>query len=288
MCLPGTVEAVRARDEQERETRVDRRAVLLGAAGAAMAATFPASALAGRDGRGHGHGRRRHTQDLTHTFRAGFPIYGTPPTFHPPSRRTVVNIVPDGFYGQEWTFWEHSATHMDAPGHFIAGGRFTPEITLRELTLPLFVVDIRRKAASNPDAAVSVDDIRRAERKHGRVPKGALVAMDSGWDRRAGSAAEFRNPDSSGVLHFPGFSGEATEWLIDHRRIGALGVDTLSLDPGNSTTFDTHITLLASDRYGLEGLANLGKVKPNGARASVGVIPWEQGSGGPARVWASW
>jgi kynurenine formamidase len=135
---------------------------------------------------------------------------------------------------------------------------------------------------------VEVDDLRRAERKHGRIPKGALVAMDSGWDVRAVSEEAYRNPDASGVYHFPGFSLEAVEWLIDHRRMAAIGVDTLSLDPGNSTTFDVHVNLLASDRYGLEGLANLGKVKASGARAFVGVIPWEDGSGGPARVWAAW
>lgn len=286
MCLPGTVEAVRARDEAE-GPRVDRRTVLAGAAGAALAAAFPARALANGGGHGHGHGSGRRTQDLTHTFRAGFPIYGNPPVFNPPSRRTLVNIVPDGFYAQEWTFGEHSGTHMDAPGHFITGGRHTPDITLAELMLPLFVVDIRRKAAANADAMVSVDDIRRAERRHGHVRRGSLVAMDSGWDARAGSAASFRNPDSSGVYHFPGFSNEAVEWLIDERKIAAIGVDTLSLDPGNSTTFDVHYTLLGSNRYGLEGLANLGKVRPNGTTAFVGVVPWEQGSGGPARVWAA-
>ena len=198
-----------------------------------------------------------------------------------------MNVVPDGFYGQEWTFWEHSGTHMDAPGHFIAGGRFTPAITPRELTAPLFVVDVRRKAAENPNHAVTVDDLRRAERKHGRIPRGAFVAMDSGWDARAGSAATFRNPDPvTGVYRFPGFSGEAVEWLLDRRRITAIGVDTLSLDPGNSTTFDVHLTLLRADRYGIEALANLGKVKSNDARIVVGVVPWEDGSGGPARVFA--
>jgi kynurenine formamidase len=281
MCLPGTVEAVRARDEEER--KFDRRTLLAGAAGAALAASFPAGALAKPP-----RGPLKRTQDLSHVFRAGFPIFGNPPTFHPPARRTVVNIVPDGFYGQEWTFWEHSATHMDAPGHFIAGGRFTPQITPAELMLPLFVVDIRAKAARNPDATVTVDDVRRVERGHGRVPRGALVAMDSGWDARAGSAAEFRNPDARGVYHFPGFSLEAADWLIRERSVAALGVDTLSLDPGNSTTFPVHVRLLGSDRYGLEGLANLSKVRPRGATAFVGVVPWERGSGGPARVWAAW
>jgi kynurenine formamidase len=281
MCLPGTIEAVRARDEEER--KFDRRTLLAGAAGAALAASFPAGALAKPP-----RGPLKRTQDLSHVFRAGFPIFGTPPTFHPPSRRTLVNVVPDGFYGQEWTFWEHSATHMDAPGHFVEGGRLTPQITPAELMLPLFVVDIRAKAAQNPDAMVTVDDIRRVERGHGRVPKGALVAMDSGWDVRAGSAVAYRNPDAAGVLHFPGFSFDAADWLIKHRQIAALGVDTLSLDPGNSTDFPVHVRLLRSNRYGLEGLANLSKVRPRGATAFVGVVPWEEGSGGPARVWAAW
>ena len=286
MCLPGTVEAVRERAEREGEKpRFDRRTALAGAAATALAAAFPSVAGAHHGGRGHDHGRRMY--DLTHVFRAGFPIFGTPPTFNPPSRRTLVTIPTDGYYGQEWTFWEHSGTHMDAPGHFIAGGRLSPEITLPELVAPLFVVDVSAQAARNPDYAVTVDDVRRAERRHGRIPHGAIVAMWSGWDARVHDPVAFRNPDAAGVLHFPGWSGEAVEWLLERRDIGALGVDTLSLDPGNSTTFDAHLTLLGADRYGLENLANLGRIRPRGLTASVGLIPWEEGSGGPCRVWAT-
>jgi kynurenine formamidase len=282
MCLPGTVEAVRARDEAEAATRVDRRTVLVGAAGAALTAAFPARALAD-----HRRGDRR-AQDLTHVFRAGFPIYGNPPTFHPPSKRVLVRVRPDGFYGQEWTFWEHSGTHMDAPGHFIEGGRLSPQITLQELLVPLFVVDISAKAARNADAEVTIDDLRRAERRHGHIPKDALVAMYSGWESRVGSQAAFRNADASGTYHFPGWSGDAVRWLLDRRDITAIGVDTLSLDPGRSTTFDAHLTILRADKYGLENLANLSRVRARGATAHVGLIPWEDGSGGPARVWATW
>jgi kynurenine formamidase len=274
-------EAVRARDQEER--KFDRRTLLAGAAGAALAASFPAGALAKPP-----RGPLKRTQDLSHVFRAGFPIFGNPPDFKSPSRRTVVTVEKNGFYGQEWTFWEHAATHMDAPGHFIEGGRLTPQITPAELMLPLFVVDIRAKAARDPDATVTIDDVRRVERRHGRVPKGALVAMDSGWDVRASSEEAYRNPDRAGVYHFPGFSNRAAEWLIDERQVAALGVDTMSLDPGTSGNFPVHFTLLGSNRYGLEGLANLSKVRPRGATAFVGVVPWEEGSGGPARVWAAW
>jgi kynurenine formamidase len=75
-------------------------------------------------------------------------------------------------------------------------------------------------------------------------------------------------------------------WLLEERDVGAIGVDTMSLDPGNSTTFPVHVLLLGADRYGLENLANLSRVRPRGMTAIVGVVPWEEGSGGPARVMA--
>jgi kynurenine formamidase len=281
MCLPGTVEAVREQTEGHGVGRVNRRTALLGGAAAAVGAALPSNALAARPA-------KRRFRDLTHVFRAGFPIYGTPPTFVSPSRKTIVNVNPDGFYGQEWTFWEHSGTHIDAPGHFIAQGRLSPQIRPRELIIPIVVIDISGRVASNPDAEVTRDDLRAFERRHGRIPRRALVAMYSGWESRVNDPAAFRNADASGVLHFPGWGKEAVEWLVERRRIAALGVDTMSLDPGPSTSFDAHVTLLSADRYGVENLANLKRIPPRGATAYVGLVPWEEGSGGPCRVIANW
>jgi kynurenine formamidase len=77
-------------------------------------------------------------------------------------------------------------------------------------------------------------------------------------------------------------------WLAERRDVTGIGVDTISLDPGNSQTFPVHVNFLATDRYGLEGLNNLDRIPPRGAVAYVGLIPWEKGSGGPCRVIASW
>jgi kynurenine formamidase len=289
MCLPGTVETVRERIEAG--DGITRRATLAGAGGAALAALLPAEAQARRGrgrggGRGHGRdkgGRERH-QDLTHVFTAGFPVY----TGDPPSRRTLTTVAANGFYSQEWTFGEHSGTHMDAPGHFIADGRLVPALRPSELFAPAAVIDISRRAASDPDAVVEVDDLRRFERRHGRIPRGALVFMYSGWEERLPDPAAFKNADAGGTYHFPGFGIEALEWLLDRRSIRGIGVDTLSLDPGNSTTFDVHVRLLGSDRYGLENVANLRRIPPRGAKAVVGVVPWEEGSGGPCRLLATY
>jgi len=193
-----------------------------------------------------------------------------------------------GFYTQKWTFAEHSGTHMDAPGHFVRGGRLVPEITPRELIVPIVVVDIAARAARNPDAMVTVDDLLRFERRHGRIPKGALVCMHSGWAAKVNDAQAFRGGAEPESYHFPGFGSEAAMWLARSRDVTAIGVDTLSLDPGNSRNVPVHWNFLRTDRYGLENLRNLNKIPPRGATAYVGVIPWERGSGGPVRVLATW
>jgi kynurenine formamidase len=264
MCVPGTVEAVR-------ESGVTRRAALAGGGAAALTALVPDMAAAQR--RGRRRRRRRRVVDLTHTFRAGFPVY----TGNEPARRTLVTIPADGFYAQEWTFGEHSGTHMDAPGHFKEGGRFASQLRPSELVLPIVVIDISRRARRDPDTVVRPDDLRRFERRHGRIPRGALVGDD----------AAFKGTDAGGTYHFPGFGVEAADFLLEERRVTAIGVDTLSLDHGPSTTFSVHVNWLGADRYGLENLANLGDLPPRGATAIVGVIPWEEGSGGPARVLAT-
>ena len=275
MCLPGTVEAVR-----EQQPQLSRRTVLAGGGAAALAALLPGEALAHKRRRGK---RRGRVVDLTHTFTAGFPVY----TGNPPSRRTLASIVPDGFYKQEWTFDEHSGTHMDAPGHFTAGGRLTPDLKASELILPIVVIDIAKRAASDPDTVVNAQDLRRFENKHGRIPNGALVAMDSGWAKKVGDEAAFKG-GPAGAYHFPGFGDEAIEFLLERRKAAAIGVDTLSLDNGPSSTFSVHVEWLGADNFGLENLNNLDKLPAHGATAIVGVIPWQDGSGGPARVLATY
>ena len=290
MCVPGTEQVVRAKlaaeaDEPERTpARLSRRAALAAGAGALAAGLMPSSAAArhghgrGRK-RGHGH-RRGRVVDLTHTFREDFALYpGSPPGN---ARTTARTIAADGFYGQQWTFWEHTATHMDVPGHFVDGGRTSEEIALEELIRPIVVVDISERAAREPATEVTEDDLRRFERRHGRIPKGALVAMNSGWAAKAADTAAFING-----MQFPGFSGAATQWLLDERRIGGIGVDTLSLDNGPSTTFASHLAVLRADRVGVENLANLDKLPPRGATVVMALIPWKEGSGGPARVFAT-
>ncbi len=264
---------------------ITRRAAIFGAAAVAATATtatVAAPAEAGtrppalRGGRG--------LLDLTYVVSPSFPAFAAGEEAR---RSTYVTIEDDGYYMQEWRLVEHTGTHVDAPGHFIEGGRLSPELTLAELITPAVVIDIAARAAHDPDTVVTVEDVLAHERRYGRIPRDAAVLMYSGWGAKAGDAEAYRGTDAEGTLHFPGFSGEATEWLLQRRRIRSLGVDTLSIDPGNSESFETHLTLLGADRYGLENLANLDRMPRRGATIVVGLLPFEEGSGGQARIFAT-
>ncbi|SDY82945.1 Kynurenine formamidase [Geodermatophilus africanus] len=262
-----------------------RRTALVGGAAAAVTAALTGTARAeDRTTRGPNWGRRG-LCDLTHPLTTSLPMFLPTET---PSRRTAVTIEQNGYYQQEWRVFEHTGTHVDAPGHFTPGGRLAPELRIDELVTPAVVIDISTRAADDPDTVVTIDDVRAHEERHGRIPDDAAVLMDSGWGSRIGDPEAYRGADAAGTLHFPGFGPDTCEWLLAHRRIRSLGVDTLSLDPGVSTTFDTHLLLSGADRYGMENLAHLDRLPPTGATIAVGLIPFEEGSGGPARVFASW
>lgn len=290
MCLRETTSSAPhqhhhtdAADAQALDRRSFLRAGAVAAAGAAVTSVGVGTPAAASDGgRRHRHDGRRAVVDLTHRFTTGFPTF----TGVQPTRETATTIAADGFYSQNWTFTEHSATHLDAPGHFAAGMPLVDELDPDDLVAPLVVVDIRRRARRNPNAEVTVGDLRRYERRHGRIPHGSLVCMWSGWSRKADDPAAFLGGPAFPDYNFPGFGVEAAMWLAERRDVAAIGVDTTSLDPGNSTTFPVHNEFLATGRYGVENLTNLGRVRTRHRRAVVGVVPWQDGSGGPCRVLA--
>lgn len=288
MCteLPSPQTAVGAPAiEQPAGSQVARRTALLAAAGLATSTAFSVSAAlpAAAEDRG---GRPRHgRRDLTYTLGEYFPAY-TPG--EKAVRRPGTTIAANGYYQQRWDIYEHTGTHVDAPAHFNPNGRYASELTAEELMVPAVVIDIARRAAADPDSVVTIADLRKHERRHGRIEERAAVLMYSGWGAKVSNPAAYRGADGRGVLHFPGFSADATEWLIRRRQICALGVDTLSIDPGNSASFDAHKILNGAERYGIENLARLRHLPATGGEITVGVIPFKKGSGGPARVLAAW
>ena len=219
--------------------------------------------------------------DLTHALAPTSPAWPGAPHLV----ATVEADYPQGYFARHLSLPEHAGTHVDAPAHFVRGAATVDALALADLRAPAVVVDVRAQTQKSADHQVTVADLEAWERAHGAMPEHALVLMLSGWDERWSDEARYRNADGKGVMHFPGFSGEAIAWLIArHPSFVGVGVDTLSIDAGTTTSFAAHRKLLAAGKYGVENLGGLGALPPRGAVVTVAPLKLAGGSGAPARV----
>ena len=272
MCVPRCIESF--------DRRLGRRSFVAGAGLMAVgAAALSARPLPVRAAEARSFTR---VVDLTHAMGPDFPTYDGGANL---ALETLVTLAKDGYNMYRWQLVEHTGTHMDAPFHFGDGAQTADAIPVEHLVVPLAIVDIRAKAADDPDAQLTPDDLAAFEAAHGPVPDGACVAMLSGWSDKA-SGPEFRNADADGVMHFPGFHVEAAQFLMTERNAIGIAVDTLSLDYGKSADFATHHAWLPSNRWGLEAVANLALLPATGATLVVGGPKIKGATGGPTRVFA--
>ena len=194
-------------------------------------------------------------------------------------------VEKNGYFTRSFWMLEHFGTHMDAPLHFQPGKISVDQILPERLFGPAVVIDVRAAAQKDADYRLTPQDISAWERRHGRIPAGAIVVLRTGWAARFWDAARYRNMDAQGVMHFPGFSVEAVKVLIE-RRVSGLGIDTLSVDYGASKDFEVHRLSHGANLYHLENLADLSALPEAGAFLVVAPIKLEGGSGGPCRVFA--
>lgn len=220
--------------------------------------------------------------DMTHVYDKAFPTYFGEPGFAAVQK---FNFKDNGFNLFDLAINEHTGTHIDAPLHFSADGASVDQIAVTNLVVPLCVVHVHDRAATDPDTRLTPDDLKAWIARNGPIPERACVAMHSGWDAKT-ATPQFRNADDAGKMHFPGFHVEAVQMLMDETGAGAIAVDTLSLDHGPSADFATHYAWLPSGRYGIECLNNLARVPEVGATLVVGAPAHRGGTGGPARIFA--
>jgi kynurenine formamidase len=269
MCNACVIEGVRQ--------SVQSRRSFLAKSVAAGAAALAASAVSARRSLAQSSGK---VVDLTHSYDDKFPTFDGKPGI---TAEKVVDFKKDGYTIYKLTIFEHTGTHIDAPLHFTEAGTSVADLAPENLVCPLCVIDIKAKAKEEPNAMVMKADIEAWVSANGEIPKGACVAMNSGWAAKLNDPSYRNLPDGS--FAFPGFSKEATDLLAE---IGAaaIAVDTLSLDPGNSKDFAVHYSWLPGGRYGIENVNNLDMLPAKGATVFVGAPKHSGGTGGPARVMA--
>jgi len=200
--------------------------------------------------------------------------------------KQLASFEKNGYFTRSISLPEHFGTHIDAPTHFGPGVWTVDQIPPQRLVAPLVVIDVRGKVANNPNYQVSLDDLAIWEHDNGEIPPGAVVMALTGWAAHWDSMKDYRNADSKGVMHFPGFAVETAKFLVQARKIAGLGIDTLSVDYGPSKDFPVHHFTAKNNVYHLENVGSLEQAPEAGAIVVVAPAKLEGGSGGPVRIFA--
>ncbi|MGD2071373.1 MAG: cyclase family protein [Gemmatimonadota bacterium] len=248
-----------------------------GATGRAAPVSF-ADALTGEAGR---------WIDLTHTFDEQAIYWPTASGFE---LDTVAwGPTEGGYFYAAFGFEadEHGGTHLDAPIHFAEGRNTADRISLDQLMGPAAVVDVSDRAG--PDHLVSVADLQAWETDHGPLPDGVILLLRTGWgerygDREAYLGTALTGPEAVPELHFPGLDPQAARWLLENRSVDAVGIDTPSIDYGQSSDFQAHRILYDADVPGFENVARLDALPATGAFVIALPMKIGGGSGGPLRI----
>ncbi|MFQ6676205.1 MAG: cyclase family protein [Fidelibacterota bacterium] len=227
--------------------------------------------------------------DLSHDFSSETLYWPTAETFQ---HDTVFSgITDEGFYYQAFNFSgaEHGGTHIDAPVHFAEGKWTVDEIPLDRLIGPAVVMDVTGKALADRDYQVSVEDIVSWESEHGQLPGQSILFLRTGYGRYWPDAVNYMGTDRRGAgavaeLHFPGLHPGAARWLVENRNIRAIGIDTPSIDFGQSELFETHRVLFEKNIPAFENVANLDQLPATGALVLALPMKIKGGSGGPLRL----
>src|SRR6266516_436790 len=226
--------------------------------------------------------------DLSYTFDSTTIYWPTAKPF----RLEVVSAqrTPAGYYyaANNFAAAEHGGTHLDAPVHFVEKRRTTDQIPLSQLMGLAVIIDVRRQADSNADYRLHQSDITAWEAAHGDIPQDAIVLIRTGWGSRWPDRARYLGTTKTGApgvreLHFPGLDLDAARALV-RRRVKAVGIDTPSIDYGQSKTYQVHRRLFASNIPAFENVANLDQLPITGAYVIALPMKIKGGSGGPLRI----
>jgi kynurenine formamidase len=228
--------------------------------------------------------------DLTYSFSEQTLYWPNNPTGF--KLDTQVNgVTPAGFYYSSNAFSapEHGGTHLDAPIHFAKDHLTADQIPLTNLTGNAVVIDVSEKALKDPDYLISVKDIENWENKNGIISDSSIVLFRTGYGQYYPDAKKYFGTDEKGAdaipkLHFPGIDPAAAEWLTSQRKIKAAGLDTPSIDYGQSKDFKTHQVLLGKNIPAFENVANLDQLPVKGSYIVALPMKIKNGSGGPLRI----
>ena len=227
--------------------------------------------------------------DLTHTLDEDAVFWPTAAGYA--HEEVAHGDTPGGYFYSSYniSMSEHGGTHLDAPEHFAEGRQTAEAIPLDSLIGPAAVIDVSEASAADRDYRFTREDVLAWEETNGPLPEGAIVLFRTGFDqywpdREQYMGTALRGEEGVAELHFPGLSEDVAKMLAEERNIAAVGLDTPSLDYGQSTDFIAHRILLDKNIPGFENVANLGELPAKGAHVIALPTKIGKGSGAPLRI----
>ena len=227
--------------------------------------------------------------DLSHAYDSSTPYWPTAEGFQLDT--VFAGMTELGYYYSAYQFSsaEHGGTHIDAPVHFAEGKKTVDEIPLDQLTGNAIVVDVRDSVSDYIDYQVSVSDFENWEETHGAIPEESIILLHTGFgkfwpDKMKYMGTNQRGPAAVALLHFPGLHPDGAQWLVDNRKVKAIGLDTPSIDYGRSSDFKSHRILMDKNIPAFENVANIDMLPVKGAYLVALPMKIRGGSGGPLRL----
>ena len=229
--------------------------------------------------------------DLTYSFSSQTIYWPTAEGFR--LRTDAEGMTGKGYWYSAYSYAasEHGGTHLDAPVHFAKGMPTVDKIPLERLVAPGVLVDVQKQAAANRDYQITAQDLIDWEKQHGRIPDGCILLFRTGWGKFYPDKLKYLGTDQKGqvavaALHFPGVSPAAARWIVANRRISGIGIDTASIDYGQSQLFETHQILYKEGLIAIENVARLEELPARGFEIVALPMKIEGGSGAPVRILA--
>ena len=227
--------------------------------------------------------------DLTYAFDANSVYWPTAEQFK--LETDFEGMTDKGYFYSAYRYSaaEHGGTHLDSPVHFAKGHYTVDQLPLERLMGPAIVIDVIRQCARNADYLVSVADFQNWERRNGRMQPGTIILLKTGFgkyypDRKSYLGTDERGAAAVAKLHFPGLDPAAARWLTENRSIKAIGLDTASIDHGQSSLFESHRILFEHNIPAFENVANLDQLPAKGFSVIALPMKIKGGSGGPLRI----
>lgn len=184
---------------------------------------------------------------------------------------------------------EHGGTHIDAPIHFYEDRQTVDQIPLERLIGPAVVVDVSAQCSVDRDYLVSIEDFLEWEKKHGDSLEDKIILLRTGFGKFWPDREKYLGTSATGregvaQLRFPGLDPIAADWLVKRRKIRSIGIDTASIDNGQSQDYGSHVNLCRANVPAFENVANLDQLPESGFTLIALPMKIAGGSGAPCRM----